>query len=184
MRTTLNILTLAAFLVFYMPKGVFADDFPKNAALDGEIRSLLLNKTKSEIATKYKDRVVFYEIPTEGETISAIKFSLYGSTLSLLLEENKVYQIDVEDSAYHTKKGGRVGLTLKEIVAKYGMGKFYAGVGEGTYITYQVDNRKIVFGINVSKIPAKRFLEDKVKITDPDVMSSVVESIVIRNEVE
>ena len=161
-----------------------ASDFPANAKLDGEIGSLLLNKTKAEITQRYRDRITLFNIPTAGETIPAIKFSLYDSDLELLLEENRVYRIDVKDPIYRTRKGIKVGDKLKNIVAKYPNGQFYAGIGEGEYISYQIYNGSFIFSIETKNIPYERFSADTVKITDEDVLTAVVELIVLRNEVK
>jgi len=172
------------FFVLLLSNLAIAGDIPEGLTLDEGIRELFLNKTKEELLKKYPDRVKLKYIPTEGETITAIDFSLYGSTLTFILDGNKVDRIDATDSVYVTKNGGRVGDSFKKVVSAHRNGEFYADIAHlEPSANYQIDSGTVVFSINTKDIPLERFETHSVKISDKDIQDSLIDLIIVRNKI-
>jgi hypothetical protein len=175
---------LLPFFVLLQSNLAIASDVPDGLTLDSGIRELFLNKSKEEILKKYPDRAKIKYIPTEGETITAIDFSLYGSELTFLLDNNKVDRIDAASPVYVTKDGGRVGDSLKKVISAHRNGKFYAGIAHlEPSANYQIDGGTVVFSINTKDIPIKRFESRSVKISVKDVQDCLIDLIIVRNKI-
>jgi hypothetical protein len=170
---------LCALLVIGAAVNAGASPLPPDMTLDVGIKAALLNKDKSELLRSFANQATLVKIPTEGETVSAIKFALYGSNLTLYLENSVVRSIEARDRTYRTESGLRVGDSLKSVRAKHKEGKFNSGSEEGGFITYQIENG-VTFVLRHTCIPYERFLDGAVHIEDADVLDCEVESIWVR----